>query len=335
MQVAHAVPQVATDLTVLIDDSVVWPSENFLPTLIAPFETMTVGLVGTSKLVHRVTPGNWSFASVCNLVGCLYLTRHNFEIRASNAVPGDHGVFVVSGRTAAHRTRVLQDRAFLRAFTNERFFFGLFGPLNADDDNFITRWYVTRRWDIKIQYGTDANIKTSLGTSYVKLASQLLRWARTTWRSNPALLLRGGRVVWLDQPWSVFSIYLASLTNFALVVDPLLVWTFRQTAWYHKYGSTGVLYLVVWILLTKLVKTFAHFVRHPADIPLIPVCILFGYLHSFIKLYAAVSFWDCSWGGRNLATVDADAMDQPSVSDMFFFNNDQDEINWASYHFGR
>jgi len=31
------------------------------------------------------------------------------------------------------------DNNFYKAFTNEYFFFGLFGLLNPDDDNFITR----------------------------------------------------------------------------------------------------------------------------------------------------------------------------------------------------
>ncbi len=37
-------------------------------------------------------------------------------------------MFVVSGRTAVYRTDILQDPTFLRGFTDEKFFFGKFGP---------------------------------------------------------------------------------------------------------------------------------------------------------------------------------------------------------------
>jgi hypothetical protein len=99
-----------------------------------------------------------------NLIGCIYLARHNFEVRASSAIPTDRGVFVVSGRTAAHRTCILQDENFPDSFTNEMFLFGLLGLLNCDDDNFITRWNLKHDWDIRIQYSKDSIIETTIGT---------------------------------------------------------------------------------------------------------------------------------------------------------------------------
>ncbi|PVH75962.1 glycosyltransferase family 2 protein, partial [Cadophora sp. DSE1049] len=72
-----------------------------------------------------------------NVIGAFYLARYNFEIRATNAI--NRGVFVVSGRALVIRIKIVQDNNFCKAFTNERFFFGLFGLLNPNDDNFITR----------------------------------------------------------------------------------------------------------------------------------------------------------------------------------------------------
>jgi hypothetical protein len=37
---------------------------------------------------------------------------------------------------------------------------------------------------------------------------------------------------------------------------------------------------------TKVVKLVGLFKRHPSDIIFLPVSIIFGYLHGFIKLYA-------------------------------------------------
>lgn len=112
-----------------------------------------------------------------NVLGACYLTRHNFEIRSTNAADG--GVFVVSGRAMAIRTSVIQDPKFVRRFTNEYFFFGFFGPIAADDDNFITRWVLNKGLKIKIQYTDDTKIETTLGV-FPKFPQQCLLWARTT-----------------------------------------------------------------------------------------------------------------------------------------------------------
>lgn len=195
-QVSVAIPYVTTEITLLLDDHVFWPSPRFFPTVLAPFEDPGVGAVGMNKRVRRTDQG-FNIRSFWNMIGAIYLERHNFEIRATNAIDG--GVFVISGRTSLHRTMILQDPEFLEGFTNEKFFFGLFGPLNPDDDNKITRFEVLKGWKIKIQYGPDAVIETTLGT-YPKFLSQCLRWVRTTWRSNSCSLFTD-RIVWFRQPW--------------------------------------------------------------------------------------------------------------------------------------
>ena len=49
----------------------------------------------------------------------------------------------------------------------------------------------------------------------------------------------------------------------------------------------AVLGQLTWMLITKYVKLHGLFVRHPMDLAFLPVSILFGYFHGFIKLYAA------------------------------------------------
>lgn len=119
-QVAHALPFVRTKITVLLDDHVFWPSVRFLPTILAPFEDPKVGIVGTNKRVRRTDKGS-NLRSFWNMLGALYLERHNFEISATNAIDG--GAFVVSGRTSAHRSEILKDFWFFTGITNDRFFF--------------------------------------------------------------------------------------------------------------------------------------------------------------------------------------------------------------------
>ncbi|KAF2427132.1 hypothetical protein EJ08DRAFT_671754 [Tothia fuscella] len=303
-QVCHAIPHVKTSIMVPVDDHVFWPSKNFLPHLLAPFEDPKMGIVGTNKRVRRFNHG-YSARDFWNFTGCLYLERHNFEIRATNNIDG--GVFVISGRTSAVRTEIIQDQAFINGFKNEHFFFGMFGPLNADDDNFITRWIVRNGWKIGIQYSNEAMIGTTLGT-YPKFMSQCLRWVRTTWRSNSASLFTD-RTVWRAQPWCVYAVYITSFFNFALFYDAALFFALSKTEFYYYDHCKAIKYLAAWIFASKLVKPFPHFVRNPGDLVWLPFYILFGYYHSLIKLYAGLTFWVTAWGGRTLKDAESDVED--------------------------
>lgn len=176
-QMTHAIQYVQTRLVMFLDDHVFLP-RSFLDSVVPVFENPCVGLCGTKKAVRRKHPEAHSlwgryWELFWNVMGALYLERHNFEIRATNAMDG--GVFVVSGRAMVILTEIL-DNNFYKAFTNEYFFFGLFGPLNPDDDNFITRWVLShpQNYKIKIQYTDSATIETTLG-QFPKFLAQLLR----------------------------------------------------------------------------------------------------------------------------------------------------------------
>lgn len=146
-------------ITVNVDDHVYW-KPNLLTTLVAAFEDPSVGFVGTNKRVIR-TKGGGLWSSYTNFLACLYLCRHNFQIRSEPYLDG--GIFVVSGRTAALRTSILRSDGFLDAYQDEHYLFGLRGPLNSDDDNFITRWVLRNDWAIRIQHTPDTEILTPLG----------------------------------------------------------------------------------------------------------------------------------------------------------------------------
>ena len=58
---------------------------------------------------------------------------------------------------------------------------------------------------------------------------------------------------------------------------------------------TEVLLLLGWIFWTKVVKSIPHFVRHPSDFPPVICQIAFAYIHSIVKLWTLLKFWDCDW----------------------------------------
>lgn len=49
------------------------------------------------------------------------------------------------------------------------------------------------------------------------------------------------------------------------------------------------------IFMSKWIKFVGHYLRYPVDVLLIPVSILFGYFHGFLKLYAACTLHIVSW----------------------------------------
>ena len=300
-QVAYAMPLVDTAITIMADDHVFWPSTNFIPSIVAPFENPRIGVVATKKRVRRTTPGKISWDSLVNFIACNYLQRHNWELRATCGI--DEGVFVVSGRTAAYRTSFLKDPRLLNRFCSEKFFFGRYGGsigLGPDDDNFLTREALKRGLRIRFQDTEDATIETTLG-EWPKFSGQLLRWARTTFRSNPVMLRDKG--FFERYTWSYFMVYFAGLVNFALLWDATLVLTYVMSDLCEKWP---VSFLLGWMFFTKTIKLWPHFYRYPSDIFLMPFQVTFGYMHSIIKLWALVTFQDCNWSGRSLNAISDD-----------------------------
>ncbi|RSL85002.1 hypothetical protein BHE90_005294 [Fusarium euwallaceae] len=298
-QVAHAVPKIRTAVTVLADDHVFWPV-TFLPSVLAPLNDGSVGMVATKKRVRRITLRSSDFINyIVNFIACNYLQRHNWELRASSGIDG--GLFVISGRTAVYRTEFLKDDDLMEKLCSERFFFGLLGGtgLGPDDDNFLTRAAMKKGWRVFFQDTQEATIETTLGLC-PKFGDQLLRWARTTFRSNPVMLRNPKFIV--SYAWSAFMVYWAALVNFAILWDAALLFSLISIKNVQPYQ---IALLSVWIAWTKMIKILPHFYRHPSDIPLFIVQIIFAYVHSFYKLWALITFWDCGWSGRNLDDVNA------------------------------
>jgi hypothetical protein len=176
VQVCEAIPLVKTPVTVMVDDDVTWPS-TILPWVLAPFEDKKIGGVGTCQRVRRLETG--PLIERCyNWLGAAYIERRNFEISATHWIDG--GTSCMSGRTHALRTEILQVPAFLEGFATETW---RGSPLNADDDNFITRWLVAKGWETWVQYNSECEIETTLENNFTFLC-QCLRWAKSNWRSN-------------------------------------------------------------------------------------------------------------------------------------------------------
>ncbi|KAH6657184.1 nucleotide-diphospho-sugar transferase [Truncatella angustata] len=292
LQVCEALPHVKTRIIIMADDDVTWPS-TLMPWLLAPFEDPKIGGVGTCQRVRRDRDGSWA-AQSWNWLGAAYIERRNFEISATHNIDG--GTSCMSGRTGAYRAEILQSQDFLDGFKNERW---QKYTLNADDDNFVTRWLVSHQWKTWIQYNDECEIETTLEVGQ-KFLYQCSRWARSNWRSNWTSLVKEHYVLW-QQPWCTYALHLATFTSLAFVFDPLIpfaMWRGSQ-GWDYNTRLAVLTAQLVWMFgFTKWVKLLGLFKRHPSDIVFLPVSIAFGWFHGFIKLYALFTLNMTSWGSR-------------------------------------
>ncbi|KAL2198899.1 glycosyltransferase family 2 protein [Corynascus similis CBS 632.67] len=283
---------VKTAITVMADDDVEWPS-TLMPWLLAPFEDDRMGGVGTCQRVKRVVDGD-VMTRIFNWLGAAYIERRNFEISATHNIDG--GTSCMSGRTGAYRTEILKSYSFLGNFKNEKW--GRY-ILNADDDNFVTRWLVAHQWKTWIQYHPECEIETTLENS-TKFLYQCSRWARSNWRSNWTSLVRE-RYVLTQQPWCTYALHLATFTSLAFVVDPLLLyscwWGTENWETRNRYILLGA-EIAFMFGFTKVVKLVGLFRKNPRDIVFLPVSIVFGYFHGLIKLWALFTLKKTSWGSR-------------------------------------
>jgi cellulose synthase/poly-beta-1,6-N-acetylglucosamine synthase-like glycosyltransferase len=178
-QMTRAIPEVRTPITIFADDDVSWP-RTVLPWILAPFEKdERYGGVVTCQRLRRAVDPTFS-QRIWGFLGALYLERRNFDCAATTHIDG--GLPCMSGRTVAYKTSILQDEGFTYAFTNEEWWFGKY-QLNADDDNFITRWMVSHGWETFMQYHPEAEVQTTLEDN-PKFLKQCARWSRSNWRSN-------------------------------------------------------------------------------------------------------------------------------------------------------
>ena len=289
-QMVRAIPEVRTSITIFADDDVRWP-KTILPWMLAPLEDAVYGGVGTNQRLRRAVEPSLS-QRVWGFLGAMYLLRRNFDCAACSYMDG--GLPCLSGRTVAYRTKILSDTAFTDGFTHEEW--NSEYQLNADDDNFITRWLVSHGHRIAFQYHREAEVETTLEDN-PKFLKQCLRWSRSNWRSNITSmfierhiwrLARGAHTMSepgkltknRQQPWSTYAVHLTTLTHWALLWDVGLLYYCPKESW--------VFWPVVALIATsKWIKFVGHFLRHPVDVLLLPVLVVFGYLHGLIKLYAA------------------------------------------------
>ncbi|KAH8769332.1 polysaccharide synthase Cps1 [Hyaloscypha finlandica] len=133
-QICEAIPRITTPLTLIADDDIELPPKS-LPHILAPFEDLEVSAVSTCQRIRR-RPGLGILRRIVEYLGEGYIERRNFEISATSHM--DSKISCLSSRLARGK------------------------PLNADDDNFVTRLLFAKGWAIRIQMCKEAEVLTTL-----------------------------------------------------------------------------------------------------------------------------------------------------------------------------
>lgn len=282
-QMVQALPEIQTDITVFADDDVLWPPK-LLPWMLAPLEDETYGGVGTNQRLRRADAPTLQ-QRIFGYLNALYLERRNFD--CASCMYMDGGLPCLSGRTVAYRSNILKDNAFIDGFTSE-VWLGRY-QLNADDDNFITRWLVSHDKKIGYQCHKEAEVLTTLEDN-PNFMKQCLRWSRSNWRSNITSMFCE-RHVWRKQPWSTYAVHQTTLLQWAFAWDCLLPYLYctSTVTWSHEARMLGLAILLSWMLMSKFLKLLGHYIQHPVDFLLLPISIIFGYIHGLIKAKAMLS----------------------------------------------
>jgi len=282
-QFLAAADQVQTLITCHTDSHFTW-SNNFLRNTLAEFEDPIVGLVGTRRLTKREKGRNLGFLNnFLNYLSCIDLARQNFENTASYNIDG--GVSVIAGRPSLIRTEILTSIPFRYEFQNESWLWGARKSIDIGDDYFITRYMVKKGFKTVFhnQKSVYALSKCDFEGGFSKFVSRLVERARCTWRSN-SISMFVDRKCWWKYPWTTYAMLISSFYNFSILYDPAMAYTlYKATGWKYIFYFLGVLFA------SKFIKSIRHLWRRPGDFIYALGGILFGYFHSFLKLWALLT----------------------------------------------
>ncbi|KAF7731261.1 hypothetical protein EC973_000677 [Apophysomyces ossiformis] len=296
LQMVAGVNATTTEILVFADDDAIW-KPTMLDYILACFEDLKMGGVGTCQTVHAVDPGGHQ--TVWEVLAGFRLTIRNIEVAASTHIDG--GVCCLSGRTAAYRTLILKDPAFQYGFQND-LWLGKY-PLNSGDDKFLTRWMVSHGWNTFVQVCPEAELFSTFKNNW-RFVKQVLRWTRNTWRSDFRSLFTE-RVIWRRYPYVAFTMVDKFFNPFTLLSGPILVVIFALEQSKHA-GPTNaplpiwnvIVSYMSWLLLTRGLKLLPHFIRRPQDVIHLPAWLLFNYYFAIMKLYALFTLHEVGWGTR-------------------------------------
>ncbi|KAI1259133.1 hypothetical protein F5Y18DRAFT_314795 [Xylariaceae sp. FL1019] len=279
--------------TLIMCDDHCYPGPGLIEHVLAPVNiSENVWVVNVSERVRRLRQPNWT-KDFINYVACVFAARHNFESAATYARDGGH--LDVSGRFVLMRKEFWQEETTRQAYVTE-YWGGSDQLLIPDDDAWIGRQCARTGHEVAFQLDEKHMLEIDLGNKdWAKLKNQLLRWARTSFRTGWSALYDDE--TWKTKPWTAYAANLAGITNLTLLLDLLIGW--------NLWCATGLLaqpwfrlsFLGFW-LFTKCLEPSGHWRNVKRDLIYAIPGIIFGWYYSIIKIYAFFTVYDMGWSGQ-------------------------------------
>jgi hypothetical protein len=281
---------VKTQIMAFVDDDSAWNSTVIL-SLLSAYENPLIGGCGTVQRVRQKS--NWR--TVTEVMADMRLSMRYREVKATTHMGGYASC--ISGRTASYRTSVLRRDGFEEFFMNDQF---MGRKQSSGDDKCLTRWIFIQP-DVKMwsQVCNECCVTTTFddGMTFIK---QTLRWSRNTWRSDITTIFVHGKFMWKKGFWLCIILIDRFISPFTMIGGLVLIIYGFVIHW----DDYLLLYWLLWLLFSRGVKLFPHFIRKPWDILYLPIFVFYNYFSACLKIYALCTLENRSWGGTRPVKVD-------------------------------
>lgn len=259
------------EVLALVDSDTIW-EKNVLKECLKPFVDKKIGGVTTKQAVIKPQ----------TLAQKLFSIR--LELRYWDEIPftstASKMLACLSGRTSFYRREAILPIAHL--MVNE-IFFGK--KVISGEDKRLT--YLIEKQGWQTYYQNTATVLTYGAANLKTMIKQQIRWTRNSWRNDL-------RALYERWPFKnlIFSLYLIdrAIQPFTMVIAPIyffIALIFRQ--W------LVVIVILIWWLFSRGIKMIPHLKKHPYDISVLPLYVIYSFITGYIRLYSLATIHHQGW----------------------------------------
>ncbi|MGH3811171.1 MAG: glycosyltransferase [Pseudonocardiaceae bacterium] len=287
------------EVVVLTDSDTRWVP-GLLAAVQMPFIDPMVGAVGTRQNVFEPNTSVWR-----RVADWIIDNRYLDYVPATGRAGA---VVCVSGRTAAYRRSVV-----LKVLPHLEHEFFLGRRCIAGDDGRLT-WLVLAS-GFQTVHQSSARALSMFPATFRAFCKQRIRWSRNSYRCYLTALWKG----WL---WRVPAI--SQLTVFQILLTPV---TMGATIYYvivaalYPRVTTALALALIWLFLSRAIRSVSHLRRRPADLWLLPLVATVIILVALpIKTYAFLTMNKQGWLTRRFDLVGGEGQNAASVTTSHAFS---------------
>ncbi|OGK10813.1 hypothetical protein A2767_05865 [Candidatus Roizmanbacteria bacterium RIFCSPHIGHO2_01_FULL_35_10] len=268
------------EIVALIDSDTIWDKVT-LKNALAPFSDPKIGGVATRQSVLETK-------TIAQKLFSIRLEQRYWDDIPFLAAIGNVLV-CLSGRTALYRKKALMP--ILDKMTNEMF---MGQKVISGEDKRLTYLVEAAGW--KTTYQSTSEVFTTGVQDMRTFLNQQVRWTRNSWRNDLRAISDG----WVFKHL-IFSLYLIdrAIQPFTLLVSPIyFLVSLVLGLW------IPVIVILVWWHFSRFIKMLPHLRKHPTDVWVLPIFILFSFISAYIRLYSLFSMnmqgWITRWDKERL-----------------------------------